>query len=77
MSKMVAKIALHDGDEKETIEKLMPLGWTQEQLGKFDEALSKRKEFWDISNNKNIKNADDFYKHLKKYINFEQFWCMK
>ena len=67
-------VAIRDGDEEEAIEILGTMGWTGEELTRFDNEWAEHSENIEPSD---IKNEAGLYKEVRKRIDLEQYWCMK
>jgi hypothetical protein len=70
---IIMSVATRDGDEEEAIEILQTMGWTGEELTRFDNEWAEYSENLEIE----IGNEAELYKEVKKRINLEQYWCMK
>ena len=67
-------VVTRDGDEEEAIEILKTMGWTSEELTRFDDEWA---EFSTTLDPSEIGNEAELYKVVKKHMNLEQYWCMK
>ncbi len=74
MTKVVMTIVSNKGDENEAVEKLKTMGWSSEELKRFDDEWIKNQGTLEYSD---LTDATDLYKEIMKRIDLNQFWCMK
>lgn len=70
---LIMSVAVKDGDEEEAIEILKTMGWTSEELTRFDNEWAEDSVNLEVE----IGNEAELYKEVKKRIDLEQYWCMK
>jgi hypothetical protein len=70
---IIMAVATRDGNEEEAIEILKTMGWTGEELTRFDNEWAEYSENLEIE----IGNEAELYKEVKKRIKLEKYWCMK
>lgn len=70
---IIMAVAARDGNEEEAIEILKTMGWTGEELTRFDNEWAEYSTTLEID----IENEAELYEEVKKRIDLEQYWCMK
>jgi hypothetical protein len=73
MSKVIVDVASNDGEQQEALAILKLMGWTLEEITRFDDEWAKATEGKDIE----VSEYSDVYKVLTENVDLTQFWCMK
>jgi len=73
LAKIIIETACNDGTEEDAIKKLQIVGWTSEEVHRFDEEWGNALEIEDVK----ILKYSDVYRVLRENVDLDRFWCMK